>query len=171
MSLSNLMCGENISCLDKSINEMKICRPFLKKYDLTDDSIYGFQPILFCFPPAIPKWEFQIRFITLRRAVGLLSVSSIAVIFMILCDYFFTLSHGTNVNVKSNQTIVLFFFVFCYVIVFAYLAHQNFNRDRFCSLNFNESLCRAQTKYREAGALHSQQNPLTISSPCDLSQS
>ena len=132
---AELQCG-NQTCLDMSIAQSKICKPFLKPTTKLD-----------------------------QVTLVLLIFNGCSFFLMICFDLLFIKFHR-NGHEKPKKPLSKLSFVVLFATTILYLSSKSFDKALFCSMNINEKICGKQRKYRHEGALHTIEDPIYVSAPC-----
>ena len=87
---------------------------------------------------------------------------------MICFDLIFTIlpKHGHK---NDKPLLSLYLFVGLFAATILVLSYRSFNMKLFCAMNINENICNTQRKYKYAGALHTIEDPIYVSAPCEVS--
>ena len=129
----------NQTCWERSLSESKICKPLIK-------------PTKELFP----------------LVFNLFVLSAFSVCFMIFFDLL-GIKLPRNGHEKVNPSLSLYLFVVLFAAVTLYLSSKNFEKQLFCAMNWKETICRNENKYKHEGALHTIEEPIYISAPCEVS--
>ena len=98
----------------------------------------------------------------------LLIIRGISICMMICFDLIFIKLHQRG-NVKTKAPLSLFLFVGLIASAILFLSSESFNKKLFCAMNINEKICKTQRNYKHAGSMHTFEDPLYVSAPCEAS--
>ena len=134
---AELQCGSK-SCFEVSLEESKICKPFVKLTKNLDE-------------------------VTLV----LLIMNGVNIWLMVCFDLLLLKLHSKgHKNPKKPICTLLFVVLFAGTIL--YLSSKSFDKALFCTMNMREKICAKQGNFRHEGALHTSEDPVYVSAPCKV---